>query len=172
MNQPPYTRRTLKNLETPFQVYARQHQDEWYFPSGNRYRPVGKPIVVTEVYNADPHTVHGTSSDGKLVIFGGASGKHWIIEDPQVEAPEFEGNNIIHERPNAQGSNHYLNRMDPREKQLNIKIRSITRSITMANERLNHLGDEVKRTQKHIDQLAENLRQHREKLAAMEGEQQ
>lgn len=164
MNQPPYTRRTLKNLKVPFQVYARSHRDEWYVVSGSRYRPIGKPIVITEIYNADPHTVEGTCADGKLVIFGGASGKHWIIEDPEVVGPEFDNIIPTHERPNAQGDKHYLNRMDPEQKELNIKLRSITRSITMANERMKNLGIEVERTKENIDQLVKIRDGLREKL--------
>ena len=169
MKQP--TRQTLKNLPVPFLVYAVNHRDEWYVASGNRYRPIGKAVVVTEVYNADPHSVEGTTQDGKLIIFGGPSAKHWIIEDPTAEAPEYEHPGPVRERPNAQGANHYLNKLPPHEKDLNIKLRSIGRALTMATEKLNSLAVEVERTKEHIDRLTSTKNDLRKKLSDQKGNQ-
>lgn len=163
MKQP--TRQTLKNLPVPFQVYAVNHRDEWYVASGNRYRPVGKAVVVTDVYNADPHSVEGTTEDGKLIIFGGPSAKHWVIEDPTADAPEYEQLAPMQERPGAQGANHYLSKMPPHEKDLNIKLRSVSRSLTMATEKLNSLATEIERTKEHIDRLTRTKNDLRKKLS-------
>lgn len=169
MKQP--TRQTLKNLQVPFKVYAVNHRDEWYVASGNHYRPVGKAVVVTEVYNADPHSVEGTTADGKLIIFGGPSAKHWIIEDATAEAPEYEHPGPVLERPGAQGSNHYLSKLPPEIKDLNIKLRSVSRSLTMASERLNGLATEIQRTKELIDQLTATRADLRKKLSDQKGNQ-
>lgn len=136
-------RRTLSRLDPPFWVYVTGTQDALY-PVAHRYHPQGMAVKIVKTELADPHTMTGTTDDGRHVNFGGPNARHWVVEDVDTIPPEAPEVAPVLERNGSRGESHYLNRMGGARRKWTIEMGKVSRAINVSEERIKRYREGIK----------------------------
>lgn len=128
-------RRTLTRLTPPFWVYVTGGGDTLY-PVDHRYHPQGIAVKVTEMELENPHTLAGTTEDGRPVNFGGPNARHWVIADAEAVPPKAPEVAPVRERNGSKGDAHYLSRMDGLLRKWTIERGKVSRALRVSQERI------------------------------------